>query len=108
MVKMFNYMIIFHFLSTYSSLQFISKYQFFRGSQSGGSQDSDCVTEYSTTSTVGFHRGGIKPEMLQKFDDRFRYKSLQLRYKDKSEYVFVINWDHILSNQNINVPDFNI
>ena len=57
----------------------------FRGSQSGGSQDSDCVTEYSTTSTIGFYRGGIKPGMLQKFDDRFRYKSLQLRYRDKSE-----------------------
>ena len=61
----------------------------FRGSHSGGSQDSDCVTEYSTTSTIGYSRGNSinKPGTLQKFDEKFRYKCLEMRYKDKSEFI---------------------
>ena len=33
--------------------------------------------------------------MLQKFDDRFRYKSLQLRYKDKSRLIWLysLKWN---------------
>ena len=61
----------------------------FRGSHSGGSQDSDCVTEYSTTSTIGYSRGNSinKPGTLQKFDEKFRYKCLEIRYKDKIEFI---------------------
>ena len=55
----------------------------FRGSQSGGSQDSDCVTEYSTTSTTAGNYRGAQPRNV--FDETFRYRNRQLRYKDKSK-----------------------
>ena len=72
------------YIYIYIYIQHHLAYTIFRGSQSGGSQDSDCVTEYSTTSTTaGGNYRGAQPRNV--FDETFRYRNRQLRYKDKSK-----------------------